>query len=363
MPVSPSAAIAAPFSRATASTLAMNSRCSRWALLTSAMVGAAICASRAISPTWFMPSSITAARQPGRRRSSVSGTPMSLLKLPSVANAPSPCQARKIDAIICVTVVLPLLPATATSGIEKRRRQPAARSPRAARRVGDDEARQRRAIEAMLGQRGDGAGRFRLGEEVVGIEALAAQCDEEVARRDAARVAVDARERRGRIADELGRRQQRRELAERRHRPLRERQPGLERLRRVARVRERKPCAADVLVVLVALAGDEDDVGGSAEPTAWRIASARFSITSTSSWPIAPARIWAMMRSGDSRRGLSLVTTTRSASRQAIAPISGRLVASRLPPQPNTHQSLPPRARANGTRAASALSSASGVWA
>ena len=102
---------------------------------------------------------------------------------------------------------------------------------------------------------------------------------------------------------------------------------------------------------------------GAALPTAWRIASARFSITSTSSWPIAPARICARIRSGDSRRGLSLVTTTRPASRQAIAPISGRLAASRLPPQPNTHQSLPPRALASGASAASAFSSASGVWA
>src|SRR6476619_5300161 len=40
-PSSPRAAIAAPFWRATASTVAMNSRCSRCALLTSAIVGAA----------------------------------------------------------------------------------------------------------------------------------------------------------------------------------------------------------------------------------------------------------------------------------------------------------------------------------
>jgi hypothetical protein len=50
-----------PFSRATASTVCMNSWCSRWALLTRATVGAAMAARRAISPGWFMPSSTTAA--------------------------------------------------------------------------------------------------------------------------------------------------------------------------------------------------------------------------------------------------------------------------------------------------------------
>ena len=195
MPVAPSAPIAPPFSRATASTLAMNSRCSRCALLTSATVGAAIAASRAISPTWFMPSSITRRGRRGRRRNRVSGTPMSLLKLPCVANAASPCQARKIDAIICVTVVLPLLPVTATSGIAKRRRQ----------RGG--EVAERGRVSATSGRAAPASSRPRsasaatapaalaCGEKRVRVEALAAQGDEEVARREAARVAVDARER------------------------------------------------------------------------------------------------------------------------------------------------------------------------
>ena len=45
---------------------------------------------------------------------------MSLLKLPWVAkdwSGPG-CQARKMLAIICVTVVLPLLPVTANKGSE-----------------------------------------------------------------------------------------------------------------------------------------------------------------------------------------------------------------------------------------------------
>ena len=117
----------APFSCATASTLAMNSWCSRWALLTSAMVGWAMAASSAISPGWFMPSSSTAARccsaVSWRRRSTCSGTPMWLLKLPAVASAASPNQACRMAATIWVTVVLPLLPATAISGRCRRLRQ------------------------------------------------------------------------------------------------------------------------------------------------------------------------------------------------------------------------------------------------
>ena len=125
-----SASIALPFSIATASTLAMNSWCSRWALLTSTTVGAAICASPSISPGWFMPSSSTAARcqweSSWRSRSTINGTPMWLFRLPLVANAASPHHARRMLAIICVTVVLPLLPVTAINGRCMRRRQPAA---------------------------------------------------------------------------------------------------------------------------------------------------------------------------------------------------------------------------------------------
>ena len=78
-----------------------------------------------------MPSSTTATRCSERRRNSVSGTPMSLFRLPSVASAASPCQTRRIEAIICVTVVLPLLPVTAMSGPLKRWRHWPASSPRA----------------------------------------------------------------------------------------------------------------------------------------------------------------------------------------------------------------------------------------
>jgi hypothetical protein len=61
-----------------------------------ASVGAAMRASTAISPGWFMPISITAAWCCARRRNSVSGTPMSLFRLPRVARAASPKAAARM---------------------------------------------------------------------------------------------------------------------------------------------------------------------------------------------------------------------------------------------------------------------------
>ena len=51
---------------------------------------------------------------------------MSLFKLPCVASAWDDLKARITQAIICVTVVLPLLPVTATKGSSNWLRQPAA---------------------------------------------------------------------------------------------------------------------------------------------------------------------------------------------------------------------------------------------
>ena len=69
-----------------------------------------------------------------------------------------------------------------------------------------------------------------------------------------------------------------------------------------------------------------------------------------------------MIASGSSERGLSDVTTARSASRAAIAPISGRLSRSRSPPQPNT-QITRPSAEVIWRAATSTFSSESGVCA
>ncbi len=106
-------------------TVCMNSRCSRWALLTRATVGRAMAARRGdLAGVVHAQLDHAQPRCAARRRSSVRGTPMSLLKLPCVARAASPFQARRTAAIICVTVVLPLLPVTAISGRSNCARQP-----------------------------------------------------------------------------------------------------------------------------------------------------------------------------------------------------------------------------------------------
>ena len=69
-----------------------------------------------------------------------------------------------------------------------------------------------------------------------------------------------------------------------------------------------------------------------------------------------------MIAGGSSERGLSDVTTTRSARRAATAPISGRFSRSRSPPAPNTTITRP---RSPTTAPAAAITSSrpSGVWA
>ena len=52
-----------------------------------AIVGCAIAASSAVSPGWFMPTSMTATAWFSRRPRIVRGSPMALLKLPRVASA------------------------------------------------------------------------------------------------------------------------------------------------------------------------------------------------------------------------------------------------------------------------------------
>ena len=88
--------------------------------------------------------------------------------------------------------------------------------------------------------------------------------------------------------------------------------------------------------------------------------ASRRSTISTASHPETPADTCATMAAGSSVRGLSDVTTARSAYRATAAPIAGRLAVSRSPPAPKTTISRP------GTRgriAASTLSRASGVCA
>ena len=96
---------------------------------------------------------------------------------------------------------------------------------------------------------------------------------------------------------------------------------------------------ADDLPALVPLAGDQDDVAGAR--LVHGEADGRAAIGLDTMVALAGARrrrISSMMASGSSLRGLSEVTTARSARREATSPISGRLPRSRSPPQPKTHE-------------------------
>ena len=111
------------------------------------------------------------------------------------------------------------------------------------------------------------------------------------------------------------------------------------------------------LPLLVKLSPNVSDI----RPIARAIAAAR---SRSSAYPAdAPAQIAARIASGSSLRGLSEVSSRRSASREATSPISGRLAGSRSPPAPNTATRAPPRAFATGRSACSTFSSASGVCA
>ena len=118
----------------------------------------------------------------------------------------------------------------------------------------------------------------------------------------------------------------------------------------------------ELLVRLVALAGDRpprrppppreapagSPRGGRARPRTRRPPPSR------------PVSISAMMASGSSDRGLSVVTTLRSAFAVAAAPIRERFARSRSPPQPNTRIRRPD---VSGRDARSTLRMLSGVCA
>ena len=276
---------------------------------------------------------------------------MSLLKLPAVASAASPqpgAQDRR-DHLRHRGLAV-----AAGDGDQRQRRscarQPAASAPSAAsvsalRGPGRPAASRPRSASAATAPRGLG-----VGEEVVGVEALALQRDEQIARRAAcacrcarAGSASRARRRGARRADPRGawpsviigvasrqrrscrapsRERARAHAPRRRTRCARPRSPG----------RPRGPCRRSGPRLRPRL-GDRVARSPRRGPRS----------TSTASWPIAPTQDLADDRAGFSLRGLSLVTTTRSACAAATAPISGRLAASRSPPQPNTHHSAPPR--------------------
>ena len=104
------------------------------------------------------------------------------------------------------------------------------------------------------------------------------------------------------------------------------------------------PAALELLALLVALAGDHDEVAGRTRGRRPRaIAARRSTSTTTRSRSASNARQRPRRRSraGSSERGLSEVMTATSESSAAARPISGRLSRSRSPPQPRTQISRP----------------------
>ena len=99
------------------------SRCSGATHVMTPASGCAISASRHTSPGPFMPSSTTATRCDSSSRSRVSGRPTRLFCVPRVCStASAPNAWRRIAAAISLVVVLPLLPATASTRARRRRR-------------------------------------------------------------------------------------------------------------------------------------------------------------------------------------------------------------------------------------------------
>ncbi len=112
------------FAAATPSSLPKPSRCAGAIMVIADSVGAAISHSRAISPAWFAPISITADSVVSSIRSSESGQPISLFKLPRVFTVL--CLPAITAALISLAVVLPHEPVSAKTSSRYRRRCAAA---------------------------------------------------------------------------------------------------------------------------------------------------------------------------------------------------------------------------------------------
>ena len=198
-------------------------------------------------------------------------------------------------AIICVTVVLPLLPVTAISGsVEAARARPRPALP-ARQRVGHHQARQAGLGQAALGERGHRAGRARLrpGNRCASKRSPL-QRHEQVARLQRAGVAVHARERPcrrrrpacapGSSAWACGQGQHHARSCRRGPRAA----PAAPR----ARSENGQLDARDLLVVLVALAGDQHHVPGAASRQRLRDGRARSSMHVDARRGRPAARIW-----------------------------------------------------------------------
>ena len=271
-------------------------------------------------------------------------------------------------AIICVTVVLPLLPVTAISG-SCELRAPGRGECCSAASVSRDlrgrrSAGRRRAPRSASAA--DRAGRARCGEEVVAVEALAAQRDEQVARPQRARVAVHARRtRRRRRRPACSPAAARAPVPASRHAraPARARQRGLapRARRRTAGARRRSPGSPRGPCRRCRTTSP----GAASADRAARSPRAVGSTTCDASPPRdARQRSAPMIARGSSLRGLSLVSTTRSAPRRGDRAHQRPLGRVAVAAAAEHARQLPAALLAPaGAARAAALSSASGVCA
>ena len=100
------------FAAATPASPPTPSRCTGPTFVMTATSGAAMAASRRISPAWLIPISTTATSCPACRPSSVSGRPTRLFRFPSLRRTRQ--RAPAIAYVISLVVVLPLLPVMPT---------------------------------------------------------------------------------------------------------------------------------------------------------------------------------------------------------------------------------------------------------
>ena len=122
------------FAAATPASPPTPSRCTGPTFVTTPTCGAAMAASRRISPARLIPISTTATSCPASSPSSVSGRPTRLFRFPSLRSTRQ--RAAAIANAISLVVVLPLLPVMPTTRAGMRRRWYAARSPSARRESG-----------------------------------------------------------------------------------------------------------------------------------------------------------------------------------------------------------------------------------
>ena len=278
--------------------------------------------------------------------------------------------ADRNSAVNSFVVVLPALPVIATTLAPDRRRTSRARSCKRPRRVVHlDQERRSRRLFGSTGSRHHTrrARRERPRDEVVAVEPSALDRHEQVAGGERPRIDRHALEPTVRIARDQPSAGDGRDL----RRGQRDRLHPLDHSRAAAAARQRRAChlhvverqrpIADHLVLLVSLAGDErpgrprsrvlnrllDRLPPIDDRERRRDLAGRAARTRSAGITM-PRLISSMIFSGSSLRGLSEVTITRSLSRAATAPISGRLVRSRSPPQPKTVMIRPGRQRPRG---------------